>query len=83
MDVTLENPDGGDFDLYLYSMTPSASGTPVLLASSANPGAGVGEALSYTSGSDAAVLLVVKRVSGSGIFGLASIPTGPEVVEDQ
>jgi len=83
MDVTLENPAEGDFDLYLYSMTPSASGTPILLASSASPGAGVGETLSYTSGSDAAVLLVVKRVSGSGTFDLASVRTEPEVLEDQ
>ncbi len=64
-------------------MTPSASGTPILLASSASPGAGVGETLSYTSGSDAAVLLVVKRVSGSGMFDLASVRTEPEVLEDQ
>ncbi len=83
LDVTLENPAEGDFDLHLYSMTPSASGTPVLLASSTNPGAGVGEALSYTSSSDAALLLAVKRVSGFGTFDLASVATGPEAARDQ
>ncbi len=74
-DVTLDNPTGGDFDLYLYSMTPSASGTPVVLASSTNPGRGLGESLQHMSDSDASVLLVVKRVSGSGAFDLNSVPT--------
>ena len=83
MEVTLENPAEGDFDLYLYSTTPSASGTPVMLASSANPGAGVGESLRYTSGSDAAVLLVVKRVSGSGTFDLHSVQTDSLVAQGQ
>ncbi len=72
IDVTLDNPSDGDFDLYLYRAKPSASGTPVLLASSANPGFGVAESLSYTPESDTAVLLVVKRVLGAGTFELHS-----------
>jgi hypothetical protein len=72
INVTLDNPSDGDFDLYLYRAKPSASGTPVLLASSTNPGSGVGESLSCTPSSDIDVLLVVKRVSGSGTFDLYS-----------
>src|SRR5262249_12279928 len=34
----LANPAGGDFDLYFYSGTPNAFGTPVLLASSTQAG---------------------------------------------
>ena len=83
LDVTVDNPADGDFDLYLYRMAPSASGTPVLLASSANPGAGTGESLTYTSGSDVSVLLVVKRVSGFGPFDLYSTQTEPVAVLPQ
>ena len=46
---SLTVPAGGDFDLYLYSDTPSPYGTPVLLASSTNAGNGAGETFSYTA----------------------------------
>ena len=68
--VTLTSPAGGDFDLYLYSATPSVSGTPVLLVASTQPGNGVAELLNYTPASDTTALLVVKRVAGSGTFNL-------------
>jgi PKD repeat protein len=68
--VTLTNPVTGDFDLYLYSATPSAYGTPVLLAASTQAGNGANETLNYTAASDQGALLVVKRVSGSGTFSL-------------
>jgi PKD repeat protein len=68
--VTLTNPAAGDFDLYLYSATPSAYGTPVLLAASTQAGNGANETLNYTAASDQSALLVVKRVSGSGTFSL-------------
>jgi len=68
--VTLMNPASGDFDLYLYSATPSAYGTPVLLASSTQTGNGVSETLNYTASADQSAFLVVKRVSGSGAFNL-------------
>jgi PKD repeat protein len=68
--VTLTNPAAGDFDLYLYSATPSAYGTPVLLAASTQAGNGANETLNYTAASDQSALLVVKRVSGSGTFNL-------------
>ncbi len=65
IDIALETPDTGDFDLYLYDMVPSDTGTPVLLASSTTDQDGADESISYTPQADASVLLVVKRVSGS------------------
>src|SRR5262249_45439763 len=73
--VGLTVPGGGDFDLYLYSTTPSAYGTPVLVASSTSAGNGVGELISYTPVIDTDLLLVVKRVTGNGTFSLiADVP---------
>ena len=66
IDLSLDNPAGADFDLYLYSMTPSETGTPVILASSTAANAGDDEALQYTPTADMKALLVVKRVSGAG-----------------
>lgn len=59
-------PAGGDYDMYLYSFTPSAYGTPVILASSTSSGNGSAESNSYTAAVNTNVLLVVKRVAGSG-----------------
>jgi hypothetical protein len=74
-------PGGADFDLYLYSGSPSAYGTPVLLASSTSAGSGTAEAISYTPLASTSALLVVKRVSGSGTFTLTSgDTTAPTVV---
>ena len=74
---TLTVPAGGDFDLYLYSATPSAYGTPTMLASSTLSGNGLTESFNYTAGSSGNALLVVKRISGSGSFTLTS--SGPIV----
>jgi subtilisin family serine protease len=68
--VNLTVPATGDFDLHLYSATPSAYGTPVLLASSTTAGNGADETLTYTPTSNTTALLVVKRISGSGAFDL-------------
>ena len=65
-------PAGGDFDLYLYSVTPSSSGTPTILAAGTNAGTGLNESISYTPAANANALLVVKRVSGSGTFVLTT-----------
>ena len=70
----LEVPAGGDFDLYLYSATPSSYGTPVILASGTQAGNDVNETFSYTPPADANALLVIKRVSGSGTFTLTMPP---------
>jgi hypothetical protein len=80
--VSLDNPAGADFDLYLYSMVPSDTGTPVVLASSTSPDAGSEESLAYSPASDMAVLLAVKRISGVGTFTLRSIQAGPPIAQD-
>jgi hypothetical protein len=72
MEVVLSSPVGADADLYLYSLTPSSTGTPILLASSTDPKAGMEESLHHAPTADTAVLVVVKRVSGAGMFVLHS-----------
>jgi PKD repeat protein len=71
--VTLTNPATGDFDLYLYNATPSAYGTPILLAASTQAGGGATEILNFSPVTDQKALVVVKRVSGSGSFSLQGI----------
>jgi subtilisin family serine protease len=80
--LSLDNPPDADFDLYVYSVVPSRTGTPVILASSTNAGAGVGESLRYMPVSDASVLLAVKRVSGAGTSTLHSTQAAPPVARD-
>jgi hypothetical protein len=80
--VSLTNPAGADFDLYLYSAVPSKTGTPVLLASSTVAKADAPESLQYTPTADGPALLVVKRVSGSGTFTVRSTQAGPPTAVD-
>ena len=80
--LTLDVPANADFDLYLYSTVPSAVGTPVILASSTKAEAGTQESVSYSPQSDMTVLVVVKRVAGSGTFTLHSKQAGPPAAED-
>lgn len=75
--VSLTVPGTGDFDLHLYSRTPSAFGTPILLASSTVAGLGAAETVNYTPSITTNVILVVKRVSGNGTFSL--VGTGPVI----
>jgi hypothetical protein len=77
--VSLTNPTGADFDLYLYSMTPGSTGTPVILASSTSTKTGDVESLGYSPTADGPALLVVKRVAGSGSFTLTSNQASPPV----
>jgi subtilisin family serine protease len=70
--IKLENPSNGDFDLYLYDLEASPTGTPQILAYSTHPGLGVDESIRYIPSENAKVLLVVKRVQGSGAFILES-----------
>lgn len=74
---TLIVPATGDFDLYLYSATPSAYGTPVILASSTNAGYGVNETFNFLPTTSGPALLAVKRVSGDGTFSLSSADAPP------
>jgi hypothetical protein len=80
--LSLNNPATGDFDLYLYDATPSATGTPVILASSTADHLGAGESIRYTSNANVPVLVVVKRVSGFGEFELSSVQAGPPFAAD-
>jgi hypothetical protein len=77
---TLTVPVGADFDSYLYSATPSAYGTPTLLASSTTAATGGSETFTYTAGATTKGILVVKRVSGSGTFTLTTPPVAPPVI---
>jgi subtilisin family serine protease len=70
--IILENPQTGDFDLYLYDKEPSPTGTPQILAHSTESGLGIDENIRYTPLENKKALLVVKRVSGSGTFTLDS-----------
>jgi hypothetical protein len=70
--ANLEVPATGDFDLYLYSSEPTATGTPQILASSAQIGEGTSEVLSYGAVTNSSALLVVKRVSGLGSFNFSA-----------
>ncbi|MBN2313627.1 MAG: S8 family serine peptidase, partial [Sedimentisphaerales bacterium] len=76
--IQLTNPSGCDFDLYLYSATPSATGTPELLACSTSVSRGADERIDYSPNQNMDALLVVKRVSGSGTFQLRG--TAPTAV---
>lgn len=82
VDLFLDNPAIGDFDLYLYSATPSDTGTPVILASSTAEQGGADESIHLTPETDMTVLVVVKRVSGSGAFELTSFEAGPPLALD-
>jgi Subtilase family len=82
IDVSLDNPTGGDFDLYLYDAVPSDTGTPIILVSSARVGKGVDEFLTHTPDMTKKALLVVKRVSGAGTFELLAEQAGPPTASD-
>ncbi len=64
--ASLVVPATGDFDVYLYSATPSLFGKPIILAASTQAGNAVNELISYQSSTNTTAYLVVKRVSGSG-----------------
>jgi PKD repeat protein len=66
----LDVPGTGDFDLYLYSRTPGIYGGPILIASSTLAGNGTDESLSFTPTATTNLILVIKRISGSGTFTL-------------
>jgi len=60
-------------------MTPSDTGTPVILKSSTAVDKGAAESLHYTPAKDMSALLVVKRISGSGTFAVRSTQAGPPI----
>jgi subtilisin family serine protease len=70
--ITLTNPPGADFDLYLYAHGLTADGLPTVVAASTSAGTGGTETLAVTlpADSERSFYLVVKRVSGTGEFTL-------------
>ncbi|HSH92789.1 MAG TPA: S8 family serine peptidase, partial [Roseimicrobium sp.] len=68
--ATMTVPVTGDFDLYLYEMTPGTYGKPTILASSCNANTGTSESFSYTPDTNRTAFVVAKRISGSGTFNL-------------
>ncbi len=70
--IELDVPAGGDFDMYLYSGTPTSYGAPTLLDSSTAAGTGTDETINYSPSATETAYLVVKRISGSGTFALGS-----------
>ena len=82
IDILLDNPTGADFDLYLYSVVPSDTGAPVILASSTQVDKGADESLHFAPTANLAALLVVKRVSGAGTFTMRSTQAGPPAAAD-
>ena len=73
---SLQNPNNGVFDLYLYSTNSSAYGTPIILGSLRGDNIPVGSFLAeftYRPSTAETAILVVKRVSG---YGTATIYVG-------
>lgn len=70
--LSLNVPGTGDFDLYLYSLTPGLYGRPVMLASSTVSGNGISETINYTPVADESAFIAVKKIAGSGQFTLTS-----------
>jgi subtilisin family serine protease len=80
--LDLTSTGSADFDLYVFSATPAASGDPVFESGSANAGAAVAESVSFVPSSSGTRYLMVKRVSGGGAFTLRSGATcGNSIVE--
>ncbi|NVM03136.1 MAG: tetratricopeptide repeat protein [Candidatus Helarchaeota archaeon] len=64
---TLKVPSGADFDLHLYSDTPSSIGEPIMVASSTSPGIGVNEIFNYIPATSGKYYLIAKAISGEGL----------------
>lgn len=78
--LTLAVPPGADFDLYLYkdefttttAVSNASAGDPVVAVKSITAAFGGTEDIFLTPSADARYYLVVKRVSGSGMFTLST-----------
>ncbi len=71
-EFNLTVPSGADFDLYLYDSSPDTIGNPVILNKSVSAATGGNERIAFTPSFTGNYSLVVKAVSGSGQFQLAS-----------
>lgn len=73
-EIDLDVPDGADFDLYLYELTPAANGEPVVAYSSTiadTSDATNDESICVSVSSDTTYYVVVKWVQGDGTFTLS------------
>lgn len=71
--ISLHVPAGADFDLYVYSSSPTAIGEPVIAASSTSSVVGHDETIFFTPSSSGVYYIVAKAVSGSGVA-ILSVP---------
>ena len=80
--VTLQNPASADYDVFLYRGAPDSIGQPVILAADTSTTAGTTDLLIYTSTSSQSAYLVVKQVTGSGMFTINSLGQNPPAVSN-
>jgi subtilisin family serine protease len=71
-EFNLSVPLGADLDLYLYNGTSDSYGQPVVLRKSVNASVGADEAILFTPTESGTYYVVVKWVSGDGLFNLQS-----------
>ena len=64
----LSLPVGADFDVFLYRGAPDSMGQPVLLAANTSASTGSTDTVLYVSSVAQPAYLVIKQVSGSGMF---------------
>jgi len=69
---TLSVPGGTDFDLHLYSNTPSSIGEPIMIASSTSSTLGMDEEIHFTANSTDRYYLVAKVIAGQGVANITS-----------
>ena len=77
---SLTVPSGADFDLYLYNVSGSAYGEPIIVASSTTAATGGFENITYTPSLSGQYYIVVKRATettSTGQFTLTSWPKQP------
>lgn len=89
VNLFLDVPSTGDFDVYVYSGTPDSKGNPVIRVYSCQIGSGADESISFTPSVTETGYLVIKRVTGSGTWTLggstisdATPPGTPTVTDD-
>ena len=71
VNLSLDVPSTGDFDIYIYSSTPNSKGNPVVRASSTLAGNGTDEVINFSPTATETAFLVIKRVSGNGTWTLS------------
>jgi len=71
----LSVPSEADYDLYLYNGEPDGYGQPTILRKSVNASQGAEEPIEYAPNGADTYYIVVKWVSGDGMFNLRSAST--------